>query len=182
VQDAGKRASGRDVRGKLVFLVLCRRDGAGADADAGAGRGNVGGWVVLIGWMVQDWGRAGEGGDWLYAGERQETLDAEERMRKAEFGVVQEGMIREIGQQVAVERLGELSGDVVLSFPGLTLDGRMLKSTVSGEQNVISWAECRYPSGRGVCGNYHWLTAVKIHIDGPFFQPWLSSKPVYRWN
>jgi hypothetical protein len=44
--------------------------------------------------MVQDWGRAGEGGDWLYAGERQETLDAEERMRKAEFGVVQEGMIR----------------------------------------------------------------------------------------
>jgi hypothetical protein len=49
---------------------------------------------VLTGWMVQDWGRAGEGGDWLYAGERQETLDAEERMRKAEFGVVQEGMIR----------------------------------------------------------------------------------------
>jgi hypothetical protein len=27
----------------------------------------------------------------------------------------------EIGQQVAVERLGELSGDVVLSFPGLIL-------------------------------------------------------------
>jgi hypothetical protein len=53
------------VRGKLVFLVMYRRDGAewvatyrmSADADAGAGRGNVvGGWCLLGGWSRMEGG------------------------------------------------------------------------------------------------------------------------------